>query len=109
MADSDPQINISRIKVAGVGGFGLVVVAAAMALDLPAVRGFIIAGVAGGLIGAAGLVLYRRWVGQRPTGPGSIFMLDRRPIKNGGATPASTTPPDRIVTSAIVAGASSWP
>ncbi len=67
MEDTDPQINISRIKVAGVGGFGLVVVVAAMAL-----------------IGAAALALYRGWRGPGTIGPGPIFNLDERPIENRG-------------------------
>ena len=82
MADPDPQINISSVKVAGVGGFGLVVVVAAMALDMPVVRGFLIAGIAGGLLGAAGLIVYRRWRGTTPAGPRSIFMLDGRPLNS---------------------------
>jgi hypothetical protein len=84
MEDTDPQINISRIKVAGVGGFGLVVVVAAMALELPAVRAFVIAGLAGGTIGAAALALYRGWRGPGTIGPGPIFNLDERPIENRG-------------------------
>jgi hypothetical protein len=76
MADQDPQINISQVKVAGVGGFGLVVIVAAMALDMPVVRAFLIAGIAGGLIGAVLMGAYRRWFGRTPAGPGSIFMLD---------------------------------
>src|SRR5204862_6664943 len=78
MADSDPQINISQIKVAGVGGFGLVVIVAAMALDMPVVRAFEIAALAGGLLGAAALFAYRRMVASKPPGPGSIFKLDSR-------------------------------
>jgi hypothetical protein len=86
--DSDPQINISRIKVAGVGGFGLVVVVAAMAFDLPAVRVFVIAAITGGLIGAAWLVVYRRWRGPGPVEPPSIFMLDPTRLKDRAASPS---------------------
>ena len=104
MADSDPQINISRIKVAGVGGLGLVVVVAAMAWQMPEVRGFVIAGIAGGIIGAAALLSYRRWRGPDTIGPGPIFGLDGRPTKSRDVAPARTKPLDRIVRSATVAG-----
>ena len=83
--DSDPQINISRIKVAGVGGFGLVVVVAAMAFDLPAVRIFLIAAVCGGFIAAIGLLLYHRWrEARRPLEPPSTFALESRPSRSLG-------------------------
>jgi hypothetical protein len=82
MGDTDPQINISSIKVAGVGGFGLVVVVAAMAWELPEVRAFVIAGLAGGTIGAAALALYRGWRGPGTIGPGPILNLDDRPVGN---------------------------
>ena len=87
--DANPQINISRVQVAGVGGFGLVVVAFSMAFDLPAVRIFCIAATSGGLLAAVALFLYRRWVGDAkgPSGPQSIFMLDDEvPDRKGRAT-----------------------
>ena len=86
MADSDPQINISQIKVAGVGGFGLVVIVAAMALDMPVVRGFLLSGIAGGAIAAALLAVYRRRNASTPAGPGSIFMLDEGRAKRNPET-----------------------
>jgi hypothetical protein len=94
--DSDPQINISHIKVAGVGGFGLVVVVAAMAIEMPAVRGFVLAGIAGGLLGAAALLLFRRWTGLGPVGPGSIFKLDARRPAGHRHLPERIEPFDRI-------------
>ena len=95
--DSDPQINISRIKVSGVGGFGLVVVVAAMAFEMPAVRGFVLAGIAGGLVGAAALLLYRRWTRPGLIGPGSIFKLDARRPTSTRRAPQRIEPFDRIV------------
>ena len=86
MADSDPQINISQIKVAGVGGFGLVVIVAAMALDMPVVRGFLLSGIAGGAIAAALLAVYRRRNASTPASPGSIFMLDEGRTKTNRET-----------------------
>jgi len=92
--DSDPQINISRIKVAGVGGFGLVVVAAAMAFDLPAVRVFLIAAVCGGFVAAVGLLLYHRWVeARRPLEPPSTFALEARPSRARGKGRPTVGPP----------------
>ena len=97
MADSDPQINISRIKVAGVGGFGLVVVVAAMALQLPEVRGFVIVGIGGGIIGAAALLLYRRWGGPGTSGPGLILKLDGGRIETRGTSqPSAREYPSKI-------------
>jgi len=104
MADSDPQINIARIKVAGVGGFGLVVIIVAMAFDLPAVRVFVIAGLTGGVVGAAARALYHRWVTERagPTEPGSIFKLDDSRRRTSGRTRTSVPPFDRLMKSASV-------
>lgn len=57
----DVQINISSIPVAGIGGIGLLVMAAAIAAIFPLVRWVVIGGAAGGaLLGPAIIFLRRR-------------------------------------------------
>ena len=65
MADR-PQINISSIKVAGVGGLGMVALVGVIAYALPEVRAFVLVSCAGGVIGGTGLIAYRRWIKPEP-------------------------------------------
>lgn len=53
-------INVSRIRVAGVGGLGMVAVAATMALTIPAIGLALGLGLVGGFLVAVALVPYRR-------------------------------------------------
>jgi hypothetical protein len=53
-------INFSRIRVAGLGGLGLIVVAVAMAFVLTRVGETLALGVAGGVLAAVLVILYRR-------------------------------------------------
>ena len=70
-----PQINMSSIKVAGVGGLGMVAMAFLMAFALPEVRVFaLVSGTAGAITGAA-LIGYRRWVKPEPP-HGPTLMVD---------------------------------
>jgi len=75
MDDRDrTDINISSIRVAGIGGLGMVVVVCAMALEMPEIRAFAIISLAGGALMGAALIGYRRWV--RPEPPhGPMLML----------------------------------
>jgi hypothetical protein len=79
MAEKDhPQINISSIKVAGVGGLGMVAIMAIMAYVLPEVRGFAVIACTGGIITGAAFIAYRRWI--RPEDPhGPILMVEPTP------------------------------
>jgi hypothetical protein len=61
------EINISGIPVAGVGGLGLVVIAALMTYQMPEAWLFIAAGAAGGVLLGAILVLAGRH--RAPSGP----------------------------------------
>ncbi len=61
-----PQINISSISVAGIGGLGMIGIVVIMAFALPAVRWFLLVALAGGVIGGAAFVAYRRWVKVEP-------------------------------------------
>jgi hypothetical protein len=53
-------LNVSRIRVAGIGGLGLVVVAAAMALTIPRIGVSLGLGLVGGFLIALALIPYRR-------------------------------------------------
>jgi hypothetical protein len=67
MAAGDrPEINMSSIKVAGIGGLGLVAVVVLMALEMPVVRVFAIVSAAGGIMGGLAFIAYRRWVKPDP-------------------------------------------
>ncbi len=62
-----PEINMSGIPVAGVGGMGLVVLALVMTIVLPEARWVFVTGLAGGGLLGAALVLIRRH--SRSDGP----------------------------------------
>lgn len=64
---STDVINMASIKVAGVGGLGLVAVAAAIALDIPRIFQTIAIGVVLGIGLAAFLILRRRETGSMPS------------------------------------------
>ena len=67
-SDNRPvQINMSSIPVAGIGGLGLVAMAVLVSSVMPELRWTMAAGVAGGLVLAVGLVVFRRV--RRPAGP----------------------------------------
>lgn len=53
-------LDVSRIRVAGLGGLGLVAVAAAMALTIPAIGVSLALGLVGGFLIAIALIPYRR-------------------------------------------------
>src|SRR5579862_196261 len=76
MTDNDrSNINVSRIPVAGVGGLGLMAVAAIMAYVLPEARAFAITGLVGGLIAGCALIAYRRLSISEPRS-GATLMVD---------------------------------
>ena len=77
-APDRPEINMSRIKVAGIGGLGLVAVVVVMAVEMPVVRVFALVSAAGGIMGGLALIAYRRWV--KPDPPhGPTLMVDLSP------------------------------
>ena len=76
MTDNDrSNINMSRIPVAGVGGLGMMAVAATMAYVLPEARAFALTGLVGGLITGCALIAYRRLSRSEPRS-GATLMLD---------------------------------
>lgn len=77
-AFSTDTLNFAHVRVAGVGGVGLVLVAVAMALDFALVGAVLVAGLSGGVLAAAAVILYRRRNGplsSSSTGPGARSML----------------------------------
>jgi hypothetical protein len=77
-------INAARIRVAGVGGLGMVAMAVIVAVALPSVRTPLLAGLALGVILAVGLILLRRRTGSLPSGgrhsgAHSVVPLESRP------------------------------
>lgn len=71
-------INMAHIKVAGVGGLGLVAVAVATAVALPEAGYSLAIGLAGGIVLAAALTMWRTRVAARitpPRAPGASTML----------------------------------
>ena len=63
-------INIASVRVAGVGGLGLVAVAAALAWSIPRIGQTILFGALLGVVLAAALILWRRRHGPMPTSGG---------------------------------------
>lgn len=57
-------INMSSIRVAGVGGLGLVAMAAAVALDIPRIAQSVGIGMGLGVIGAIATIIWRRRPGH---------------------------------------------
>ena len=55
-----PEINMSAIPVAGIGGAGLMIVALSMAAVFPEAGWLLALGFGGGVVLAAALVLVRR-------------------------------------------------
>ena len=60
-------INVLRIRVAGVGGLGLVAIAATVALNVPRIGQSLAAGLMLGTVSAAVLILWRRHRGPLPS------------------------------------------
>lgn len=78
---STDVINMSSIKVAGVGGLGLVAMAAAVALNVPRIGQVIAIGLVCGVAIAAFLILRRRKTGSMPSsgrsiGASSVLAID---------------------------------
>jgi hypothetical protein len=76
--DRPVQINISGIPVAGVGGLGLVAMAVLVSIVMPAAWWTMVAGVSGGVVLAAILVVMRHGLSTRgPSGsdPTILFRI----------------------------------
>jgi hypothetical protein len=71
-ARSTDVINIASIRVAGVGGLGLVAMALLLALAIPRIGQSLALGALLGVGFAAGLILWRRRFGPIPTSGGRM-------------------------------------
>lgn len=68
MRAQDGQINISAIPVAGIGGLGMVALAAIIAVAFPLARWLLVGGIVSGVAIAAVLILVRRGRHARESG-----------------------------------------
>ena|SRR5687767_12382373 len=78
------MINMASIKVAGVGGLGLVAMAAAVALDVPRIAQSVGIGIGLGAVGALVVILRRRRTGVMPSsgrgmGANTVLAIDQAP------------------------------
>lgn len=64
---STDMINMASIKVAGVGGLGLVAMAVAVALGVPRIGESMVVGIGLGAVGAVVVILRRRRTGAMPS------------------------------------------
>ena len=87
------DINSSAIRIAGVGGLGMVALVVLIAADLQPARWLLAAGVGGGAAMAAGLIAWRR---NRPQGtPGSDQPISLFDAQSAAADRASDSEPER--------------
>ena len=83
------MINMASIKVAGVGGLGLVAMAAAVALDVPRIAQSVGIGIGLGAIGAFIVIVRRRKTGVMPSsgrgmGANTVLAIDQASTPNAG-------------------------
>ena len=66
-------MNVSRVRVAGAGGVGLVILSGVIALQYELIAAAMVAGVAGGAIAGVAMIVYRRWNAGRHEVPGHVI------------------------------------
>jgi hypothetical protein len=81
LAVTTDVINMASIKVTGVGGLGLVAMAAAVAFDVPLIGQAVAVGLALGVSGALVAILWRRHTGPLPSsnrymGANAVLSID---------------------------------
>ena len=92
---STDVINMAHIKVAGAGGFGLVIVALATALDVPEIGQTVALGFTLGIVLAVGLIAWRRkHGGPMPSSGGQMGANTMLSIDHPRQADAVRTPPD---------------
>ena len=89
-------INMAHIKVAGVGGLGLVFVALAVGLDIPEIGQAQAIALAFGIVFAVGLILWRRRRGPMPSsggqmGANTMLSIDAPEPRDDARTPPSVS------------------
>jgi hypothetical protein len=71
------EINMSSIRVAGVGGLGMLAMVGVVAYALPEARQFVLLSYCAGILGAFAFIAYRRWIKpERPHRP-TLMALDK--------------------------------
>jgi hypothetical protein len=83
MERSTDVINAARIRVAGIGGLGLLAMALVVAINVPRIGLTLAAGALAGVALAAVLIVLRRKAGPRPTsggrpGANTVLAIDDR-------------------------------
>ena len=93
---STDVINMAHIKVAGVGGLGLVVVALAVALDVPEIGQSQAISAVLGILFAVGLIFWRRRRGPMPSSGGQMGANTMLSIDNPEPRPTAERRPPQI-------------
>jgi hypothetical protein len=93
---STDVINAARIRVAGVGGLGLVAMALVVAAFVPSIRQSLALGLTLGVVLAVVLILWRRRQGPMPSsgrhaGATTTLSIDSRPTATEGQDRDSTS------------------
>jgi hypothetical protein len=99
---STDVINMSSIKVAGVGGLGLVAMALVVALNVERIGQSLAIGLVFGVGLAAALILFRRRSGPMPSsgehgGANTVLAIDSRPPVADDATHDSSNRGSHVV------------
>jgi hypothetical protein len=92
---STDVINVARVRVAGVGGLGLVAMALVVAAFVPSIRQSLALGLTLGVVLAVVLILWRRRRGPMPSsgrhaGATTTLSIDARPTATEGEDRDST-------------------
>ena len=100
---STDVINMSSIKVAGIGGLGLVAMAAAVALDVPRIGQTLAIGAVCGALIAAVMIYRRRSSGSLPSsghrmGANTTLSIDAPPPSNTDNEDRRPLTPKRLST-----------
>jgi hypothetical protein len=80
-------INVSAVRVAGVGGLGLVFIALLVGWQYPLILATMIAGLVGGAVAAGMVIAYRRRHAGTPSDPGARTVF----IPDSAAAPVART------------------
>lgn len=91
-------INMARIRVAGVGGLGLVAMATVVAFAVPRIGQTLAAGLVLGAVMAVGLIALRSRTGAMPSsgqqvGANTTLAIDARSRSHQGGTPHQSRKP----------------
>jgi hypothetical protein len=85
---------MAHIKVAGAGGFGLVIVALATGLDVPEIGQTVLLGFTLGAVLAVGLIAWRRRRGPMPSSGGQMGANTMLSIDHPRQEDIARTPPN---------------